>query len=561
MPLPDTGGTGGRAGIVLRPVGDRGLLVELPGLPEVLSVQAQLQEDPIHGQVDVVAAACTVLVTVEDPRQVEALAARLRATDPSLPAEQEDTLVTIQVLYDGADLADVALRTGMSEGAVIAAHTGTPWVAAFGGFAPGFAYLTGGDPRLEVPRRDSPRTAVPAGSVALAGTFSAVYPRESPGGWQLIGRTDAVLWNTHRPEPALIRPGNRVRFTAVRELVRLSSRAASAGPESAVADATSPEPTSVPGATAASTPGTAGTASGTSVVVGSPAGLTVVDPGLYSTLQDLGRPGLMALGVAGAGALDREALRQANRLVGNSTEAAAIESLNGGLSLEAVADQILAVTGADVDLLISMPDGRERSPSVCAPFLLRTGEVLRQSSPVSGLRAYTAVRGGFAVEEVLGSCSTDSMSGLGPPALTRGTGLRVGVARPGSAVGEPETLRRPGAPEVLRVIPGPRHDWFDGDALARLCGTDWIVTAQSNRIGLRLDGPALVRTRAGELPSEGTVRGALQVPPSGLPVLFLADHPVTGGYPVIAVVVSADLDRAAQLRPGAVLRLSAPELG
>ncbi|MDN4609944.1 5-oxoprolinase subunit B/C family protein [Arthrobacter burdickii] len=518
MPSPDTAGPR-QAGRTLRPVGDCGLLIELPGLPEVLSVQAQLQEHPVEGQVDVVAAACTVLVTVRETRQVGALADRLRAMDPSLPAEQDDTLVTIDVQYVGADLTEVARLTGLSEDAVITAHTTTPWVAAFGGFAPGFAYLTGGDPRREVPRRDSPRTAVPAGSVALAGTFSAVYPRESPGGWQLIGRTAAVLWDARRAQPALIRPGNRVRFAAVRELVEVAA---------------------VPAAVAPAPPHGQG-------------GLIVVDPGLYSTLQDLGRPGRMALGVAGAGALDRAAFRQANRLVGNAAGSAVIESLNGGLALRAVEDQVLAVTGAHVDLAIALPDGGEREASLCTPFLLRDGEVLRQSPPVSGLRAYTAVRGGFAGEEVLGSRSTDSMSGLGPPALARGMSLPVGP--PGrSAVGSAEVLWPPGGPEVLRVVPGPRDDWFDDDALARLCGTDWTVTAQSNRIGLRLDGPSLRRTREGELPSEGTVRGALQVPPSGLPILFLADHPVTGGYPVIAVVASADLDRAAQLPPGAVVR-------
>lgn len=529
MPSPDDADSGETAWRELRRVGDRGLLVELPGLTEVLSVQAQLQEHPVEGQVDVVAAARTVLVTVREERQVRALADRLRRIDASLPVEREDALVTIEVQYDGEDLADVATWVGLSAEAVVTAHTATPWIAAFGGFAPGFAYLTGGDPRLDVPRRPSPRTAVPAGSVALAGGFSAVYPRESPGGWQLIGRTDAVLWDSRSDEPALIRPGSRVRFTAVRELVTLRGPAAPAAIQG--------QPSVAPGSAA-------------------PAGLVVVTPGLYSTLQDLGRPGLMALGVAGSGAVDRAALRQANRLVGNSTGSAVIESLNGGLVLRAAEDQVLAVTGAAVDLMIALPDGREREPVLCAPFLLHGGEVLRQSAPVSGLRAYTAVRGGFAATEVLGSRSTDSMSGLGPPPLTAGARLEVGEPEPGSTVGHPDVPRRAGPPEVLRVIPGPREDWFDDDAMSRLCAADWTVTAQSNRIGLRLDGPALVRTRDGELSSEGTVSGALQVPPSGLPVLFLADHPVTGGYPVIAVVVSADLDRAAQLPPGAVVRFS-----
>lgn len=532
------------------------MLVELPGLAEVLSVQAQLQERPVEGQVDVVAAARTVLVTVGHPWQVADLAEHLRSIDPSVSVKRDDTLLTIEVQYDGADLGDVAELTGLSEEAVVAAHTATPWVAAFGGFAPGFAYLTGGDPRLEVPRRGTPRTAVPAGSVALAGNFSAVYPRQSPGGWQLIGRTSAVLWDVHRAQPALITPGNRVRFTAVRELVELRAPTVSAGARARPVPAHGPA-ASVPSPGSVPLPGPSvqGTPTGTPGLA--PAGLTVVDPGLYSTVQDLGRPGLMHLGVAGAGALDRAALRQANRLVGNAAGSAVIETLNGGLALEAREDQVLAVTGADVRLTIAMPDGRERGTALCSPFLLRAGEVLRQAPPTSGLRAYTAVRGGFAAEEVLGSRSSDSMSGLGPAPLTRGSALSVGHAVPGSPVGDPELPRASGMPETLRVIPGPRDDWFGEGALERLCDTVWTVTAQSDRIGLRLDGAALTRVRAGELPSEGTVPGALQVPPSGLPVLFLADHPVTGGYPVIAVVASADLDRAAQLPPGTVVRFRA----
>ncbi|KQO03224.1 MULTISPECIES: 5-oxoprolinase/urea amidolyase family protein [unclassified Arthrobacter] len=533
--------------MTLRAVGDRGLLVELPGLPEVLSIQSQLQARPADGQVDVVAAACTVLVTVRDAVHLEALAERLRSTDPTLPVEVEDTLVTIEVQYDGEDLAEVARRTGLSEDAVVTAHSSRPWTASFGGFAPGFAYLTGGDPRLEVPRRDSPRTAVPAGSVALAGAFSAVYPRESPGGWQLIGHTDAVLWDTHREQPALIRPGNRVRFVPVRHRVQVGAPEEAAGPAE-------PAERGAPGVEATGGEAPVRPAERGAAPAMEPPHLMVVHPGLSSTLQDLGRPGLMSLGVAEAGALDRSAARQANRLVGNAAGSAVIESLNGGLALEAGTDQVLAVTGADVGLTIAMPDGREREPLVCAPFLLRAGEVLRQSAPATGLRCYTAVRGGFAAGEVLGSRSTDSMSGLGPRPLVTGTPLTVALQAPASPVGEPESLRRAASPEVLRIRTGPRDDWFGAEGLERLCSSDWTVSAQSNRIGLRLDGPALQRTREGELPSEGTVGGALQVPPSGLPVLFLADHPVTGGYPVIAVVVSADLDRAAQLPPGSTVR-------
>ncbi|MDP9428430.1 MAG: biotin-dependent carboxyltransferase family protein, partial [Actinomycetota bacterium] len=173
-----------------------------------------------------------------------------------------------------------------------------------------------------------------------------------------------------------------------------------------------------------------------------------------------------------------------------------------------------------------------------------------------GLRTYVAVRGGIAVEPVLGSRSTDLLAGLGPPVLSPGDVLPVGrAAGPMPGVDLAPVPDPPGGEVTVRVLPGPRADWFAQDAVRALTGTPWTVTGESNRIGLRLAGVALERVRTGELPSEGMVRGALQVPPSGQPVLFLADAPVTGGYPVIGYVDDADVDRCGQLRPGQTLRL------
>ncbi len=513
------------------PVGDRAVLVELPGLQEVLSVQAQLEAEPSAGQVDVVAAARTVLVIADSPRRAAAIAARLRGMDFSVQAAVDEILVGIDVVYDGADLDEVARHTGLSRQGVVDAHTSQLWTAAFGGFAPGFAYLVGGDRRLDVPRRESPRTAVPAGAVALAGEYSAVYPRESPGGWQLIGRTGTALWDLEREPPALIQPGNRVRFSAVREVL-------SVGAGVGAGSVKAPAP-----------PGPAARAQGHGVVA--------VETGLQSIFQDAGRPGFASLGVAESGALDRGSYRQANRLVGNPPGTAVIESVFGGLVLAARTDQVLAVTGARVPLLIEGSDGTERRAATHAPFALRAGETVRMGFPSEGLRSYTAVRGGWEAAPALGSRSTDILSGLGPPPLARGGFLRVGPASEGMSVGNPELPAALPREAVLRFVPGPRIDWFPEGGLEQLSDTRWTVSPASNRVGLRLEGPPLGRLDRGELPSEGTVRGALQVPPSGLPVLFLADHPVTGGYPVIGVVIAEDLDQAAQLPPGAGVRFVA----
>ena len=195
--------------------GDRALLVELGDTGRVLAWTAGLSRAGLEGLGNVVPAAETLLVVAAEGASVDALRRAVAAfpEPPPLPEEETD-VVEIPVRYDGPDLSDVARHTGLSEEEVVEAHTGTPWRVAFGGFAPGFGYLAGGDERLQVPRRDSARTAVPAGAVALADRFSGVYPRESPGGWQLIGTTDLPMWDLDRDPPALLRPGVPVRFVS-----------------------------------------------------------------------------------------------------------------------------------------------------------------------------------------------------------------------------------------------------------------------------------------------------------------------------------------------------------
>ncbi|TFV59547.1 biotin-dependent carboxyltransferase [Geodermatophilus sp. DF01-2] len=271
--------------------------------------------------------------------------------------------------------------------------------------------------------------------------------------------------------------------------------------------------------------------------------LTVLATGPLTTVQDAGRTGQGALGIGRSGACDRAAARLANRLVGNGTDAAVLEVTLGGLALRAAADLVVATTGARC------------STAHNAPVVLPAGAELRLGLPATGLRTYVAVRGGVAVEPVLGSRSTDLLAGLGPPVLSPGDVLPVGPPTgPMPGVDLAPVPDPPGGEVTVRVMPGPRIDWFSDDAAAALTGTAWEVTGESNRIGLRLSGVPLERARAGELASEGMVRGALQVPPSGQPVLFLADGPVTGGYPVIGYVDDTDVDRCGQLRPGQALR-------
>ena len=380
--------------------------------------------------------------------------------------------------------------------------------------------------------------------MALAGNYSAVYPRRSPGGWQLIGRTNAKMWDLDREPPALAAPGHRVQFRPVRDALALAA-----------------EPVAEPAVEPAAAPAAEGTAPEPVAGQDVTAGIRIVSPGLQSLIQDLGRDGHSGLGVSAAGALDRASLRRANRLVGNAPGAAGIETVAGGLKVQAVGDQVLAVTGAPSELSIaSAPDDAgdtwQRTVPMATPFALLDGETLSIGAPQSGFRSYLAVRGGVDAAPVLGSRSTDTMSGIGPapagrrPApgrRRRGRDRRRRKSR--TAAGLPghrghRPRRRPRPPRRL-VRPG-------GTGLLHRPGLGRAAAVQPRRHAA--GGYAAAAHPPGRTASEGTVAGALQVPPEGLPVLFLADHPITGGYPVIAVVVDSQLDLAAQVPIGGRIR-------
>jgi len=278
--------------------------------------------------------------------------------------------------------------------------------------------------------------------------------------------------------------------------------------------------------------------------------LSVLEPGPLTTVQDGGRPGLAHLGIGRSGAADRSSYRLANRLVGNREDDATLEVTLGGLVVRADRDLLIAVTGAPCPITV---DGIEYGAN--SPVLIRADQQLSLGSPASGMRSYLAVRGGVRVAEVLGSRSTDILAGIGPDPLTAGGVVPIGPPYGAQPELDVAAVAAPAEADLtLSMHAGPRDDWFTPAAMQSLLQGRYEVTGQSNRVGMRLSGPELERSRTEELPSEGMVTGALQVSPAGQPTLFLADHPVTGGYPVIAVVAAADVDRAAQARPGQHLR-------
>lgn len=269
----------------------------------------------------------------------------------------------------------------------------------------------------------------------------------------------------------------------------------------------------------------------------------VEQAGPLALLQDLGRPGYAHLGVSPSGAADRAAHRLANRLVGNPETAVTVEVTMGGLVVRATSVAFVAVTGAPTSVTVG-----DRPTCSHATLALRPGDRLGIEPPAAGLRNYLAVRGGILAPATLGSCARDVLSGLGPEPLRTGDELRTAI--PTEPLPDTDLAPPRPATDVLELRPGPRRDWFDETAWTTLLDASWTVSTDLDRVAVRLDGPTLTRRVTGELPSEGLVRGAVQVPASGQPLVFLADHPVTGGYPVIAVVTEASCDRAAQLRPG-----------
>ena len=467
------------------PAGSNRFIVELDDLESTIALGDALKAACIEGVVEVIPGAVTLHVSF-DPLATSAqeLYAQISLLRPQVGCSRSGDLVEIPMIYDGEDLAFVAGYLGWSVPELIRRHRAATFTVAFTGFAPGFAYMTCDDPELDVPRRDSPRVRIPAGSVALAGRFCGIYPSDTPGGWQLLGATAIPMWDVDREQAALLKPGDRVRFV---EAVTDQLPAPSAKAESA--------------------------SSSTQIAKG----LKVVSTDRPLLFQDLGRAGNAHQGVSQSGAADLQALRDANSLVGNHEAAVALEVTYGGAVFEAEIPLTVAISGA--------------------------------------------LRGGFAALKVLGSASTDTLAKVGPGAITAGVSLQPSNDVRGSVSAyASQAPKLPASCDIvtLDVVMGPRTDWFTPEAIRTFTEQSWAVTPESNRVGVRLNGTsALSRECADELPSEGTSRGSIQVPRNGQPVLFLADHPLTGGYPVIAVVADHHLSLAAQIPIGARIRFNA----
>jgi len=506
-------------------VGDRAVAVVVEAadaasrMAAVRALSEAIREADLPGVTDVVPSPGRVTV-VYDPLRISSHASlrvrveSIEAAGVGAVAAGDEARHEIPVCYGGdlgPDLDEVCTIHGIDSDQFVALHTEPDYLVEAIGFLPGFGYFTGLPARLATPRRSTPRRVVPAGSVGIGGGQTGAYPCASPGGWNLVGATPTRLFDASRPRPALLAVGDRVRFVAIDhdEFERWRGCEVAAPRDAAIDDAA----------------------------------ITVVKPGLFTTIQDLGRPGHRVAGVPLSGAADPVSLRLANRLVGNPATAAALETTLLGPDLRFERDAVVALAGA---VFPGMPSA--------AAMPVRAGETLSLGHATAGCRGYFAVAGGIDVLEVLGSRSTFSPARLGG---LRGLPLAAGDALPvGGAHGEtsrsgwdgrPSLVRPSGTRITLRMIPGEQFV-IAGESL---WSTTHTTSSRSDRMGVRLDGPPLSGGEAaGSLPSVAVLPGTVQLPPDGKPIVLLCDAQTIGGYPVIGHVIAADLPLVAQLRPG-----------
>jgi len=520
--------------------GDAALMLEVgEGIEEAvnaraIAIAALMRRHQIPGVRDVVSTFRSVVVYF-DPlaTDVGAVAGALHDADDAPVPEPEGNRIEVPAVY-GGEAGPVARFARGSPQSVIDRHASGTYRVFMLGFLPGFAYMASVDEAIAAPRRATPRLRVAPGSVGIAGRQTGIYPQESPGGWQIIGRTPLAVFDPERTPPALFAPGDLVRFVPIAV--------------SEVSNPNSANPTSQRAPAAADARRDSGVGHRDLAATRS---ITIIRPGLLTTVQDSGRWGHQDRGVPVSGAMDLVSHRLANALVGNPPDAATLEATMVGPEVRIDHDATMAVSGADLRATVNGSDVPMHVPLSC-----RAGSVLRFGERRTGARAYVAFDGGLAVAPALGSRATHVRSRLGGVA---GRALWAGDRIPlGPPAGPPVRRRPPDGAEPrttggarLRILPGPQADHFSTDALDVLQRVRFTISSQSDRMGYRLTGDAtLLRAIGSEMVSDAAFLGGVQIPPSGAPILLMADRQTTGGYPQIAIVITADVPVAAQLAPG-----------
>ena len=512
---------------------DGSAVVEYPGASDeaanaaAVSLAASLGTAPPSGLRDVVPGARTLFLTF-DPRVLshEALRRELSARAAGAAAGVPPREHAVEVLYGGEggpDLEEIARAAGLDPSEFARRHAAGEYTAAFLGFAPGFAYLTGLDPTLVTPRLATPRPRVPAGSVAIGGAYTGIYPGGTPGGWRLIGRAALRLFDEDREPAALFAAGDRVRFVEV-------GPARFAALERELAAASSQLATS---------PG------------GRPV-FRVVKPGVFSAVEGAPRFGRSGAGIAPGGAMDPRALARGNASLGNAPNAGAIEMSLLGPELEAVTEVVVAAAGAPMEA-----SRNAVAADLSRPVALVPGDRLRFGAARGGARTYLCVAGGLQAPGRLGLTRRLEAGEIlmAVPSGSREPGGSTGAAADGLA-------ELPGVSEIaVRIVLEPRRSrFFSEAAVARALDTRFRVSSTSDRRGIRLEGEPIRGLGSSEMPPEGTALGTIQVPADGHAIVLGPDRPITGGYARIGTVVAADWGRIAQAPPGGVVRFVAVAL-
>jgi KipI family sensor histidine kinase inhibitor len=522
-------------GAELHDVGVGATVVEYPGRSDeeanrrAVALGRALLDGAAAGIRDAIPGARTLLLRF-DPAVLSHAGARalLSSTEAAGPdPAAERGLVAIPVCYggeQGPDLPELSARAGLTGDELARRHAAGEYRVAFLGFAPGFAYLTGLDPALAAPRLPTPRPRVPAGSVAIGGPYTGVYPSATPGGWRLIGRSPIRLFDEEADPPALLSPGHRVRFEPIGK-----ERLAALDRELLAAEARTD-----------TSPG------------GRPV-FRIVKPGVFTSVQSAPRWRRGAAGLPEGGAMDESALAAGNARLGNAAAAPAIEMTLLGPELEALSAVGVCLSG---DGIAADRDGQTMAPGAAAT--LSAGDRLRFGPARGGARAYLCVEGGLLLPGRLGlTRRLEAGAILMAPAVAASCRVDSPSAAPPAA----DRREAPAGDVTLRVLLDPRRDrFFDAAAVAAFLASSCRVSAVSDRRGIRLEGPAVAALGTSETPPEAAPLGAIQVPPDGQPILLGPDRPVTGGYARIGTIVAADWPAAAQALPGRSVRFRAVTL-
>ena len=522
-------------GLLVRDLSDGAVLVAYPGSSDeeanrmAVAAAQSLARKKIPGLLDAVPGARTLLLLF-DPAVLrhERLAEEFRSRRPgSGSADLPGRTLHVPVLYGGEagpDLEDLARGAELSPREFIHRHAAEKYRVAFLGFAPGFPYLVGLPSKLSAPRLATPRKRVPAGSVGIGGGYTGIYPEETPGGWRLIGRAPVRLFDARKDPPALLLPGDIVRFRPIeaeefargRSLLESSKTAASP--------------------------------------VGHP-GFRVASPGVWTSVQGAPRYGWSRYGVAPGGAMDIEALRRGNAILGNPAGSPALEITLSGPRLEVLRDGVVALSGASCEAEL---DGKLLPGEQAHP--VRAGESLRLGRVRGGARAYLCVAGGLAggdpPERALPSRRLNAGDTVCGSAVQRSTDRFLSSREQILPFAQDDSDTRDGA-VTLRVVLGPQEESFEKESLAAFLNERYRVSADSDRRGMRLEGPRIVHRGTPDIAPEGTPPGGIQVPRDGQPIVLGPDRPVTGGYAKIATVIGADLPFLAQATPGTAFRFRA----